>query len=221
MSISLFGNGKKIHNQTRFEDIVIKAEGPNKEAEEAKAREDIQRPLKPFLKPSGTVYKSADCFNTKDLGYDYEEAAPKHIASIQQELVQPNKVRLIVIQNINRAGIKGSFVVQVRHIQSLQIVWQEAVFNRMNIENCQTCQENLVFGFSFPYTLRDDEVDFDDNQLRAAFEVSFGGQAKEELKKDPELLVARLTLEPVPEEKESFEKRAEELVITLGDYITL
>jgi len=217
----IFSQWQKAHNQIKFEDLVIRAEGPNKEADEKKAREDLQRPLKPFLKKDGTVYKSADCTNTKDLGYDYEESASlQSFTSLQHELAKPNKVRLIVVQNINRAGIKGPFVVQVRHRETEQIVWEEAVFNRMNIENCPTCQENLVFGFSFPYSLRDCEVHFDDNQLRKEFEVSFGGQAKHLNRGNPHLK-AHFTLEAVPEEKESFEKHVEEVVVTLGDYINL
>ncbi len=108
----------------------------------------LESPLNPFKKKKGgkeKAYTSLDCINIeKQLGYTYShgslEEQPEHVALQQGE---SNKV--IRVSGINRAPIRGSFLVSAfANIGGKKYhLGTEAVLSRWNVQYCVNCQTHL------------------------------------------------------------------------------
>ncbi|WP_020605360.1 tyrosinase family protein [Spirosoma spitsbergense] len=109
--------------------------------------------LQPFRKANGDFYTSADCVNIeKQLGYQYSEgslAPQKKRTELVSAAVEPKSSLKLHISGINRAGIKGSFIVAafatVKNRKYL--LGYHSVLSRWKVEGCANCQVHLnVFG---------------------------------------------------------------------------
>lgn len=126
---------------------------------------DMDSPLAPFKKKNGTMYISKDCINIeKNLGYTYsigsldkpnwKEAAVKAMKAAEA----PG--RQIRVSGINRAPIRGSFLVSVfaKDKQgNKQLISTEGVLSRWNVQGCANCQTHLEVraAFDLPTDLSD------------------------------------------------------------------
>lgn len=108
----------------------------------------LDSPLSPFTKRDGKkerVYTSRDCINIeKQLGYTYsrgsldDEGTPTLLAK------RPS-ARVIRVSNVNRAAVKGSFVISAFATidGKRQLIGTEAVLSRWNVALCANCQMHL------------------------------------------------------------------------------
>ncbi|MBW4597476.1 MAG: tyrosinase family protein [Brasilonema angustatum HA4187-MV1] len=108
----------------------------------------LESPLNPFkIKEHGKerAYTSVDCINIeKQMGYTYShgslEEQPERVA-----LQQNQSTKVIRISGINRAPIRGSFLVSAyANIEGKKYhVGTEAVLSRWNVQYCANCQTHL------------------------------------------------------------------------------
>jgi tyrosinase len=106
----------------------------------------LESPLDPFKKKVGRTERpltSLDCINIeKQLGYTYGPAAAKAAASAKR---QGGPTRMVTVRGINRARIRGSFLISVfAHIDGKKRhVGTEGVLSRWHVEGCANCQTHL------------------------------------------------------------------------------
>jgi tyrosinase len=111
----------------------------------------LESPLDPFKKKVGRKerpYTSLDCINIeKQLGYTY---GPGSLDAKSAALEQPS--RMVTVRGINRARIRGSFLIQVfAHIDGKKRhVGSEGVLSRWHVEGCANCQTHLEARASIP-----------------------------------------------------------------------
>ena len=115
---------------------------------------DLDTPLSPFTKDDGkTIFTSMDCINIeKQLGFTYSIGSldDKEKVISQRNAAPAKTVRKLVVSDINRAPIKGSFVIsafatidgETYHIGSRGVLSRWAV---MGCANCQTHLEVKAF----------------------------------------------------------------------------
>lgn len=104
----------------------------------------LESPLNPFKKQDGTMYTSLDCINVEtQLGYTYGPGSLEEPAVAAA--AQPGSAKMIRISGVNRAPIRGSFLVSAyatidgkRHL-----VGTEAVLSRWSVQYCANCQTHL------------------------------------------------------------------------------
>jgi tyrosinase len=104
----------------------------------------LQTPLNPFLKTDGQPYTSLDCINIEaQLGYTYGPGSLSAIA--EQEVAPRSDARVVRVSGINRAAIRGSFVVSVyAEIDGMrQCIGREGVLSRWSVQGCANCQTHL------------------------------------------------------------------------------
>lgn len=173
----MFWIWQKQHNSTDHLDIISGYPGTNSSDDQGptpgyapNTELDLNSPLNPFQKYTGEVYTSKDCINIeKQLGYTYSvgsldtEAAVAPAAAFLAEVPPPT--RHLHVSNINRAPIKGSFIVAVYHHtgDTKTLIGYEPVLSRWDAMACSNCQTHLEVKASFPLpaTLADSATEDD------------------------------------------------------------
>jgi tyrosinase len=108
----------------------------------------LESPLNPFKKKKGgkeKVYTSLDCINIeKQLGYTYSQGSLEE-NSMQVALQQDESNKVIRVSGINRAPIRGSFLVSAfANIGGERYrIGTEAVLSRWSTQYCANCQTHL------------------------------------------------------------------------------
>lgn len=108
----------------------------------------LASPLNPFQKSEGgesRAYTSLDCINIeKQLGYTYGPGSLEEPAAIAA-LRQPASGRVMRVAGINRARIRGSFLISAYAVVGgkKQHLGTEAVLSRWNVQGCANCQTHL------------------------------------------------------------------------------
>jgi len=105
----------------------------------------LETPLNPFKHEDGSVYTSLDSINIeKQLGYTYAkgslEEAPAKLAA-----VAGNSTKTVAITRVNRAPIRGSFVITATAVVDGErhMLGAEAVLSRWSVQGCANCQTHL------------------------------------------------------------------------------
>lgn len=112
----------------------------------------LESPLDPFRKKVGRTERpctSLDCINIeKQLGYTY---GPGSLQSTKAA-VEAAPTRMVTVRGINRARIRGSFLIQVfAHVGGKKhLVGTEGVLSRWHVEGCANCQTHLEARASIP-----------------------------------------------------------------------
>ncbi|KAF9368663.1 hypothetical protein CPC16_005144 [Podila verticillata] len=100
----------------------------------------LDSPLDPFKNPDDPTraMTSNDVVNINDLGYKYDYIIPI-------EDVPSKPAPILIVSNINRATLRGSFVVSVlaKWKNDMILVGTEAVLSRWHVAGCQNCQNHL------------------------------------------------------------------------------
>lgn len=108
----------------------------------------LESPLNPFTLKKGKnerAYTSLDCINIeKQLGYTYGPGSLEKRAELMALLPAEN-TRTIRVSGINRARIRGSFMVSAYAIigEKKYHLGTEAVLSRWNVQGCANCQTHL------------------------------------------------------------------------------
>lgn len=111
----------------------------------------LESPLNPFKKNvegKERLYTSLDCINIEtQLGYTYSKGSLEELVEAEgfKDSHDMGSLRTIRVSGVNRASIKGSFVISAfaningeRHF-----VGAEAVLSRWNVNQCANCQTHL------------------------------------------------------------------------------
>jgi tyrosinase len=105
----------------------------------------LDSPLNPFKKEGGTAYTSRDCINIeKQLGYTYSPGSLEEQTE-RAALQQGHSTKVIRVSGINRAPIRGSFLISAyANIGGEKyLVGTEAVLSRWSVQYCANCQTHL------------------------------------------------------------------------------
>jgi tyrosinase len=114
----------------------------------------LDSPLDPFRKKVGRKERpctSLDCINIeKQLGYTYGPGSLEPAKATAKAASGPT--RMVTVRGINRARIRGSFLIQVfAHIDGKKRhVGTEGVLSRWHVEGCANCQTHLEARASIP-----------------------------------------------------------------------
>jgi tyrosinase len=107
----------------------------------------LESPLNPFKKEDGESFSSLDCINIeKQLGFTYSIGS---LDSVEVEKLRTLKAvdnsKLIKVSNINRAPIRGSFLISAFAVVDgeKKHIGTEAVLNRWDTKYCANCQTHL------------------------------------------------------------------------------
>lgn len=111
----------------------------------------LDSPLNPFKKKlaDGTerAYTSRDCIDIEQLGYRYSPGSLEEtIEESQLEALQPGQsTKVVCVSGINRAAIRGSFLVCVYATidGERRLVGTEPVLSRWKVQYCANCQTHL------------------------------------------------------------------------------
>jgi tyrosinase len=107
----------------------------------------LESPLNPFKKAvrgKERPYTSLDCINIeKQLGFTYGPGSLEEAPMLAAAAAVPSKV--VSVSGINRAPIRGSFLVSVfGNVGGQRVhVGTEAVLSRWNVQYCANCQTHL------------------------------------------------------------------------------
>jgi tyrosinase len=110
---------------------------------------DLDSPLNPFrlddtLGKDSPLFTSRDCLHTeRQLGYTYSRGSLSAKGAIAASATGPGRV--VTVSGINRAPVRGSFLVSVFGTVNGQRVHlgTEAVLSRWNVQYCANCQTHL------------------------------------------------------------------------------
>lgn len=127
----------------------------------------LESPLHPFKKKEAGVerpYKSSDCINIeKQLGFTYSRGSLEDAADLVAQAAEPIRHnRVVSVGGINRAPIRGSFLVSTfANIAGKRVhVGTEAVLSRWSVKYCANCQTHLeVKSFVGLHALQDAPLD--------------------------------------------------------------
>lgn len=106
---------------------------------------DLETPLNPFKKKEGKTYTSLDCINIeKQLGLTYSAGSLEDSLSAKA-LVAEAPAKVIKVSRINKAPIRGSFMISAYAIidGKKEHLGTEAVLSRWNSQYCANCQTHL------------------------------------------------------------------------------
>ena len=107
----------------------------------------LETPLAPFKKSeSKGYYRSIDCINIeKQLGFTYGPGSLEEHMLQTAALVPGHSTRMICVTGINRAPIRGSFLVSayINIGGQKYCVGREAVLSRWSVQGCANCQTHL------------------------------------------------------------------------------
>ncbi|MBD2436346.1 tyrosinase family protein [Nostoc sp. FACHB-110] len=124
----------------------------------------LESPLNPFKKKEHgkeRAYTSLDCINIEEqLGYTYSRGSLEEMPE-QAVLQQGQSTKVIRVSGINRAPIRGSFLVSayVNIGGKKYHVGTEAVLSRWSVQYCANCQTHLeVKSFIGLHKFREDSL---------------------------------------------------------------
>ncbi len=106
----------------------------------------LDSPLNPFKMENGRTYTSLDCVNIeKQLGFTYGPGSLEAAAPARLAVRQGQSSKVIRVSGLNRAPIRGSFLVAAfANVGGKKVlVDTEAVLSRWNVNNCANCQTHL------------------------------------------------------------------------------
>lgn len=113
---------------------------------------NLDSPLNPFVKKaSGKVYASTDCINIENqLGYTYSPGSLENLPA-PELLATDNSTKVVHISGINRAPIKGSFIVAAYAIidRKKYLIGINSVLSRWAVAGCANCQTHLEVKSAF------------------------------------------------------------------------
>jgi tyrosinase len=154
---------QKKHNRTDYLDIIKNYPGTNSNDNQfptpgyaPNTALDVDSPLNPFQKYTGEVYTSNDCLNIEtQLGYTYSKGsleAEELLAARSLLAAVPPATKVLRVTNINRAPIKGSFIVAVYHHtgDTKELVGYHSVLSRWDPVSCSNCKTHLEVKAFFP-----------------------------------------------------------------------
>lgn len=117
---------------------------------------DLDSPLYPFTKIENgkkVTYTSNDCINIeKQLGFTYSKGSLEEQQQEQLKLSAENgSSKIVHISGINRAQVKGSFVVAAfANINGKkELIGYQTVLSRWNVRRCANCQTHIEVKASF------------------------------------------------------------------------
>lgn len=108
----------------------------------------LESPLNPFKKENGDTFNSLDCINIeKQLGFTYSIGSLDTPATDKALLASraADYSKLIKVSNINRAPIRGSFLISAFAVVDgeRKHIGTEAVLSRWDTKYCANCQTHL------------------------------------------------------------------------------
>jgi tyrosinase len=148
---------QKRHNATKSFDIIPEYPGTNSVDSQGPTPGvvpnswlTLDSPLEPFKKSIGITYSSSDCIDIEgQLGYTY---GPGSLEDVAAAAVTPlaavpagNSDKVVKVSGINRASIRGSFVIAVFAIVDGKRyrLATNGVLSRWNVSGCANCQTHL------------------------------------------------------------------------------
>lgn len=144
---------QKQHNATDKLEIIDKYPGTNSSDSQGATPGTppnswltTESPLDPFKHSNGKPCTSLDCINIEtQLNYTYEKGSLENFAAETLTIAQGATKRKLAITNINRAGIRGSFVISafVKVNEKKYYLGSEAILSRWNVTGCRNCQTHL------------------------------------------------------------------------------
>jgi tyrosinase len=153
----MFWLWQKRHNATGNFDIIPEYPGTNSVDSQGPTPGvvpnswlTLDSPLEPFKKPDGRTYISRDAIDIESqLGYTYgpgsldELAAPA--AASFAAVPAGNSSKVVKVSGLNRASIRGSFVIAVFAVVDGQRyrIGTTGVLSRWNVSGCANCQTHL------------------------------------------------------------------------------
>ena len=112
----------------------------------------LDSPLEPFKKPKGQTYISRDCIDIEgQLGYTYGPGSLEDVAAAAPAVSETAAVpagfssKVVKVSGINRASIRGSFVIAVFAVIDGQRrrLAVDGILSRWNVTGCANCQTHL------------------------------------------------------------------------------
>jgi tyrosinase len=107
---------------------------------------DLDSPLYPFRHDDHRLYTSKDCLDTEtQLGYTYSAGSLSKSGAAAAVAPEATPGRVVSVSGINRAPVRGSFLVSVYgNVGERKVhLGTEAVLSRWNVEYCANCQTHL------------------------------------------------------------------------------
>ncbi|MFZ0230841.1 MAG: tyrosinase family protein [Mycobacterium sp.] len=107
---------------------------------------DLDSPLYPFRHDDHRLYTSKDCLHTEtQLGYTYNAGSLSKTGAAAAVAPEAAPGKIVSVSGINRAPVRGSFLVSVYgNVGKQQVhLGTEAVLSRWNVEYCANCQTHL------------------------------------------------------------------------------
>jgi len=148
----IFWIWQKKHNQTDELDYILHYPGTNSSDSQGatpgfapNAWIDFDTPLHPFTKAENgkeRPYISRDLFNIeKQCGVTYSKGSLEDITIVHDE----EPCRKLFICNVNKAAVKGSFVVEASLVTPKGdfFLGARSILSRWNVKNCVNCQKQL------------------------------------------------------------------------------
>jgi tyrosinase len=148
---------QKRHNATKDLDVIPEYPGTNSVDNQGPTPGVVpnswltpESALAPFKKPNGHFYTSRDCIDIEtQLGYTYGPGSLEDIAAaaVQELAAVPagNSNKVVKVSGLNRASIRGSFVIAVFAVIDGQRhrIAIDGVLSRWNVSGCANCQTHL------------------------------------------------------------------------------
>lgn len=148
---------QKRHNATKNLDIIPEYPGTNSVDNQGPTPGvvpnswlTLDSPLEPFKKVNGQTYISRDCIDIEgQLGYTYGPGSLDDVAAaaVNKLVAVPagNSNKVVKVSGLNRASIRGSFVIAVFAIVDGQRyrIAIDGVLSRWNVSGCANCQTHL------------------------------------------------------------------------------
>ncbi|WAC90203.1 tyrosinase family protein [Mycobacterium sp. Aquia_213] len=106
---------------------------------------DLDSPLNPFCH-DGRPFTSRDCLDTeRQLGYTYSPGSLARAGAAAAVAAPRAPARVVAVSGINRAPVRGSFLVSVfGNVDGRRVhLGTEAVLSRWNVQYCANCQTHL------------------------------------------------------------------------------
>jgi tyrosinase len=126
----------------------------------------LESPLDPFKKTEHgkeRPYTSLDCINIeKQLGFTYGPGSLAEESAREAALPAGGSKQVIQVSGINKAPIRGSFLIAVfGNVDGKKVhLGTEAVLSRWSVNNCANCQAHLeVKAFIGLHGFRDEQLD--------------------------------------------------------------
>lgn len=148
---------QKRHNATKNLDIIAEYPGTNSVDSQGPTPGvvpnswlNLDSPLALFKKPDGEMYTSRDCLDIEgQLGFIYGSGSLEDVPVLRAleyaAVPAGNSAKIVKVSGLNRAAIRGSFVIAVFAVIDGQRyrVSVDGVLSRWNVHGCANCQTHL------------------------------------------------------------------------------